>query len=99
MEVVEDAPRLTRLRVSVARPTWALVRHPYYPNWEAHVDGTRQPLHPAGGFLMGLLVDAGTHDVQLAYRERTLPVAALVAALAAVLLPLGLRRVLGGFER
>jgi hypothetical protein len=94
VEVLEDASRRSRFRVAVARPTWLLVRQPYYPNWEARIDGVRTPLHPAGGFLMALLVDAGTHDVQVTYRECTLLPAALVALLTAGLLPRVLHRLL-----
>jgi uncharacterized membrane protein YfhO len=82
-----------RARVTVARPTWLVLREPYYANWRATVDGRRTEIFPAGGFLMALLVDAGTHDVRVEYHERGLLPGVVVALLAAIALPIAVRRV------
>jgi hypothetical protein len=94
LEVLERAPGMLRARVTVARPTWLVVREPYYRNWRAAVDGRPAQVYPAGGFLLAMLVDAGTHDVQAAYHERGFLPGVIVAALAVVFLPLALRRAL-----
>jgi uncharacterized membrane protein YfhO len=84
-----------RVRVAVERPTWLLAREPYYAGWRATVDGRATAIHPAAGFLLAVLVDRGTHEVELRYREPGLWIGALLAAMAAVALPLVLRRVVG----
>jgi uncharacterized membrane protein YfhO len=83
---------MMRARVTLAQPTWLVLREPYYRNWRAAIDGRPARLYPAGGFLLGLLVDAGTHEVQAAYHEGRLLPGVVLAALAVVLLPLALRR-------
>jgi hypothetical protein len=91
LEVLEYEPGALHARVTVDRPTWLVVREPYYRNWRALVDGQRAGLYPAAGFVLGILVDVGTHDVHLAYREPKLAVGVVLAVLAAVFLPAALR--------
>ena len=85
---------VVRARADVARPTWLVVREPYYPNWEATIDGGPTRVYPAAGFLLAVLVDAGAHEVRIAYREPRLALGVLVAVAALVLLPFAFRRVL-----
>lgn len=92
VELVHREPGAVRARVSVARPTWLVIREPYYAKWRATVDGRSVPVYPAAGFLLGVLVEAGTHDVQVTYRESGLVVAFVVALGVALLLPRLLRR-------
>jgi len=92
LEVREHAPGLVRARTVLARPTWLVLREPYYRNWRASIDGRPARVYPAGGFFLAILVDAGAHDVEVAYRERGLLPGALLAALALILLPPALRR-------
>jgi hypothetical protein len=92
LEVLEQAPGAMRARVSLAQPTWLVLREPYYRNWRATIDGRPAPVYPAGGFLLAMLVDSGTHEVRAAYHERWLLPAVIAAVLGVVLLPLVLRR-------
>jgi hypothetical protein len=92
LEVHKRTPGMVRARVVVAQPTWLVLREPYYRNWHATIDGRPTRVYPAGGFLLAMLVDAGTHEVQAAYHERGLLPGVLLAALAVLLLPLALRR-------
>ena len=93
LDLLEESPGSLRARVAVARPTWFVMREPYYRNWQATVDGRAVPVYPVGGFLLGLLVDTGTHEVRVVYREPHLFPGVIVAALTALLLPVALRRV------
>ncbi len=93
LDDVEIGDGAVSVLVTVSRPTWLVLREPYYANWRATVDGRAVTLVPAGAFMMALLVDAGTHEVRVAYHERGILVGVLVAALAAVVLPFAVRRV------
>jgi hypothetical protein len=91
-DVLEYRPGAARIRVTVTRPTWLLVREPYYAHWRSTIDGRPAAVLPAAGFLIGVLVDAGTHDVHIEYREPGLLLGAILAALAMIGLPLTMRR-------
>lgn len=90
---VERGDGLVRARVTVSRPTWLVLREPFYANWRAMIDGRPAPVFPAGAFMMAVLVDAGTHDVRVAYHERGILPGLAVAVLAALGLPFAIRRV------
>lgn len=92
LTMVTARPGLARLTVAVRRPTWLVAREPFYPGWCATVDGRPATVHPAGGFMLGILVDAGEHEVVLAYREPGLIAGGLLAIAAAVCLPILARR-------
>jgi hypothetical protein len=92
IEIRSSGDTRHELRVSVTRPTWLVVRQPYYRGWRAWIDERPARVQPVGGFLTGVRVDAGTHDVVLAYPERGLAVGALVSAGTALALLALLRR-------
>jgi hypothetical protein len=93
VEVLAAEPTAQRLRVTVARPTWLLLRQPYYANWRATIGDRPATLRPAAGFLMALLVREGTHDVRIEYREPGLMLGAAVAALAIPILAFAFQRI------
>jgi hypothetical protein len=95
VDVLAYRPADARLRVTVDRPTWLVAREPYYANWEATVDGRRATVHPAAGFLLAFLVDAGRHEVRLRYREPGLATGVAVAVAGAALLAFAFRRLSG----
>jgi hypothetical protein len=95
VEVIERRPGLARLRVAVARPTWLVAREPYYPGWRVTVDVQPARVEPAGGFFLGVLIERGTHEVVLAYREPGLWVGVVLALLVAGALPFVLRAAVG----
>ena len=69
LQRVDRAPGLVRARVEVARPTWLVAREPYFRSWRR--DDRRAPGADLsrGAFMMGVLVDGGSHDVRIEYRE------------------------------
>jgi hypothetical protein len=91
-----DAVRVDRsryeARVVVTRPTWLVLRQPYYRGWRAWIDGRPAPVRPAGGFLLGVRVETGAHDVVVAYTERGLAVGAVVSFCTLAGLVIVLRR-------
>jgi hypothetical protein len=93
LDGVDRVPGLVRARVELARPTWLVVREPYFRGWRATIDGRPAQIFPAGAFMMGVLVDGGSHDVRIEYRERGVPIGFAIAAIAAVVLPFAVRQV------
>jgi Bacterial membrane protein YfhO len=85
---------VVRARANVTRPTWLVVREPYYPNWEATIDGRPTRIYPAAGFLLAVLLDAGAHEVRIVYHEPHLALGVILAVAAIVLLPIAFRHVL-----
>src|SRR5207247_10989617 len=54
VEVLELLPGAARFRLSVARPTWLVVREPYYANWRAAVDGRPVGISPPARCWLGV---------------------------------------------
>jgi hypothetical protein len=97
LELVERGRAVHRWRVDLARPTWLVVREPYYRNWIATVDGRAADVRPAGGFLLAVRADAGSHDVTLRYREPALVPGLVGAALTAIALAVASARRAAGW--
>jgi hypothetical protein len=62
-------PEHVRVQVETSAPSIVVVRNSYDEHWGATVDGEAAPLLPVDGFLQGVPVDAGHHDVALTYRD------------------------------
>jgi len=43
----------------------------YFPGWVATVDGKPAPVYEAYGFLRGVVVEAGTHRIEMQYRPKS----------------------------
>jgi hypothetical protein len=66
---VEGArPGRLALRVSAGAEGLVVISQPYYPGWQARLDGERVTLLRVDSFLQGVRVPAGSHHVELAYR-------------------------------
>lgn len=86
--VRRDEPEHVALTVSATAPGVLVVADTFYPGWEAWVDGRRDVLLRADYALRGLLVPAGTHEVEIVYRPRSLATGAAVSAGALAVLAL-----------
>jgi uncharacterized membrane protein YfhO len=42
-----------------------------FPGWEATIDGKPSQLYEAYGFLRGIVIEAGTHRVEMRYRPKS----------------------------
>lgn len=69
------------IAVSYTAPTpqTLTLAEPWYPGWTATVDDAPVPIHKAGGWMRALAVPAGTHQVQLQFRSRWLPLGAALS--------------------
>lgn len=65
----EDAPEDVRIDVRATAPSIVVVRTTFDDGWEATVDGEPADVVPVDGFLQGVAVSAGEHDVRLTYRD------------------------------
>jgi hypothetical protein len=45
-----------------------VVSETFYPGWDAYVDGTPQPIHEVFGALRGVVLESGSHRVEMRYR-------------------------------
>lgn len=65
----ETTPEQIQVGVEATAPSMVVVRNAYDVNWHATVDGKPTPILPTDGFLQGIPVPAGSHDVRLSYTE------------------------------
>jgi hypothetical protein len=66
-QVVESGPGWLSLDVSPSQDGLLVVSQPYYPGWQARVDGERVPVYRIDYLLQGIPLTAGQHRVELSY--------------------------------
>jgi uncharacterized membrane protein YfhO len=84
LEFSESASTLSA-RIVAPRDGFAVVVDPWYPGWEAEVDGRPTPILRANYAFQAVAVGPGTHSIAFSYRNRGLRwglYGALVGALA-----------------
>ncbi len=64
-----------------------VVSEAFYPGWNAYVDGQPQPIYEVFGALRGVVLESGSHRVEMRYRP---PIVAIGAALSFPAIALGL---------
>ena len=77
--------------VLAPRDGLAVVLDPFYPGWRATVDGASVPILRADYAFQAVPVKAGRHELRLEYRNRLVPLGAVVSLAALLLLLGGLR--------
>lgn len=82
--------RITATSESTA-PAWLVLAEPWYPGWQALVDGVPTEVVPANGWMRAVRVPAGLHQVVFQYRPRGLLPGFLISLLSIALVCL-LRR-------
>lgn len=65
----ETEPETIVVDVEAAAPSIVVVRSTYDEGWTAQVDGATAQVLPADGFLLGVAVEAGIHELRLTYRD------------------------------
>jgi hypothetical protein len=71
-----------RIRYSAARPTLLRIAVPFFPGWTAAVEGRPAPVVAADHALSGVVVPAGTHELDFFYRSNWFTTGAAVSAIA-----------------
>src|SRR4029453_12293115 len=65
----EASPEDVRIEAEASVPSILLVRNAWDEGWSATLDGRSVPVLRADGFLQGVALPPGRHDVRLTYRE------------------------------
>ncbi len=65
----ELSPEQVRVDVLATAPSIVVIRTSFDDGWRATVDGRPSPLLPVDGFLQGVAVTDGAHEVTLTYRD------------------------------
>ena len=86
VEVLEQRATKVLLRVTRADPGWLVAIQTSYPGWTATVDGKRVDVERADYAYTAVAVPAGTHEVVLRYRPRSVRYGMIVSAEAAILM-------------
>ena len=68
-----------RMAVTAHAPALLVFTEAYYPGWRARIDGRPAPVVRTDHALLGVVVPAGTHRVQLTFHPRSLRVGAVVS--------------------
>jgi len=72
------------LRVTSAREGLLVLADPWYPGWQARVNGDRTAVRRVDEAFRGVRVPAGTSEVVFTYRDAGMQLGALLAALTAL---------------
>jgi uncharacterized membrane protein YfhO len=62
-----------------------IVSETFYPGWEAYVDGKPQPIYEVFGALRGVVLESGSHRVEMRYRPGIVTLGAALSFSAIVL--------------
>ena len=97
----ESSPEQVHIEVRATAPSIVVVRTSFDDGWVATVDGAPAAVVPVDGFLQGIAVPAGDHDVRLTYSDEavTAGVRVGIAAWSALVLVAGAATVLTGVRR
>jgi hypothetical protein len=76
----ELQPNHARVRIRIDTPGLLVIRNPYDRNWTATVDGRAAPVLIADYAMQGVLVPAGSHVVDLRYRDPAVGFGLVVSA-------------------
>ena len=72
-------------RARLAAPGVIVLADTFYPGWTATVDGRAATLHRANFLMRAIAVDAGTHEIEFAYRPTRFYVASAISLAALAL--------------
>jgi hypothetical protein len=81
--VLEDRPDRIRLRATLSRPGQLVWLEGFDAGWRARVDGRPALPEPANAVFVSVPLAAGAHEVEFAYRPRSVAVGLAVSAAAA----------------
>lgn len=86
----ESSATDVRVAVRAEAPSIVLVKNSYDDAWSATVDGQPAPVLPADGFLQGVPVPKGDHEIRLSYRDGAVALGLRLSALVWLMLAVGI---------
>ena len=78
----EASPEDVRIEAEASVPSILLVRNAWDEGWSATLDGRSVPVLRTDGFLQGIALPPGHHDVRLTYREPAIGTGLALSAIA-----------------
>ncbi len=78
----EASPEDVRIEAEASVPSILLVRNAWDEGWSATLDGRSVPVLRTDGFLQGIALPPGRHDVRLTYREPAIGTGLALSAIA-----------------
>lgn len=84
--ITDFAPEQIRLSVTAPRQMILSLSLPYYPGWQATIDGTSTPILKAYGAFTALVVPPGSYTVQLIYNPLSFRLGAWTSLLTIIVL-------------
>ena len=82
----------TSIAVESAAPALLVLAEPWYPGWEARVNGSNVPCIPANAWMRAVLIPSGNSQVEMTFHSTYLLPGALISLVALTLLLLMLFR-------
>lgn len=79
-----------RIRYSASSDSLLRIAVPYYPGWNANVDGAALAIVPVDEALIGVFVPPGAHELTLRFQPRRFSLGATLTVAAAIALVIGL---------
>jgi hypothetical protein len=86
VELVERSRNNLRLRARMRCRGMVVVGDTWFPGWVATAGGREVPIHETYGFLRGVVLEAGEHEIRMRYRPRSVFAGAALTVLGAVAL-------------
>jgi hypothetical protein len=80
--IVAETPEHVSIETQAAAPVLLVLADTHYPGWAATLDGTPVPILRVDHTYRGVILAAGSHQVEFHYRPASLRVGAAVSALA-----------------
>ncbi|MEO8663465.1 MAG: YfhO family protein [Bryobacteraceae bacterium] len=69
------------MRANMACRGMVVLSETFYPGWVATVDGVTAPIHQVYGMLRGVPVNAGSHEIEMRYRPKSVLIGFIMTVL------------------
>lgn len=79
--VVVSQPNVNELQITVSTPyrRFLVVSEPWFPGWQATIDGVPTPIYRADYVLRGVVVPTGQHTVVMRYRPTSVTIGLILS--------------------
>ncbi|MBI3664667.1 MAG: hypothetical protein HY236_00320 [Acidobacteria bacterium] len=81
VRLVDRTTNYLRIEVDMRCRGMAAVGDTFFPGWQASIDGRLAPIYEVYGFLRGVAVDSGRHQIEMHYRPKSVYLGATLTAL------------------